>query len=549
MPMVGCRHDHRVNDRSTVGTLETRQATPGWADEPPVRLAAERHTASGTLAGMSIRCRIAPSPTGPLHIGTARTALFNILFARRHGGTFILRLEDTDVARSTVEYERDILDGLQWLGMDWDEGPAISDLGERGPFGPYRQMQRLDSYRTAADSLLSQDKAYECFCSSTELAADRAAQEVDQLPQHYVGRCAHLSVDQRRQRRADNPSPVIRFRIGEGRVDFHDLVRGDVSIETAALGGDLVIVRSDGTPLYHFTVCVDDTSMAITHVIRGEDHLSNTPKHILLFRALGAEVPLFAHLPLILNPDRTKMSKRKSQTAMSAYIAEGYVREALINHLALLGWSSGTEDEIFTFDELAERFDLGRVQQGGAVFDRERLDWLNGQWIRKLPDEDLVERALPFLAADLATHAATAPMRMPTAEDVAALLPLVRERLPRLDAIGPLVDFLFIDELTVEPSALVPKRWDAATTLTGLHEARRVIASIGSVSFEAEELETSLRVVCETRSWKAGDLFMAIRVAVTGRTATPPLFDTIVALGLERTLERLDRARASLSPG
>jgi len=505
--------------------------------------------ASGTLAGMTIRCRIAPSPTGPLHIGTARTALFNILFARRHGGTFILRLEDTDVARSTVEYERDILDGLQWLGMDWDEGPATGDLGERGPFGPYRQMQRLDSYRTAADSLLTQDKAYECFCKSTELAADRAAQEAAQQPLHYVGRCAHLTPDQRRQKRTDNPSPVIRFRVGEGRVDFHDLVRGDVSIETAALGGDLVIVRSDGTPLYHFTVCVDDTSMAITHVIRGEDHLSNTPKHILLFRALGADVPLFAHLPLILNPDRTKMSKRKSQTAMSAYIAEGYVREALINHLALLGWSSGTEDEIFTFDELAERFDLDRVQQGGAVFDRERLDWLNGQWIRKLPDEDLVERALPFLAADLATRAATGPVRLPAAEDVAALLPLVRERLPRLDAIGPLVDFLFIDELTVEPSALVPKRWDAATTLTGLHEARRVIAAIGSVSFEAEELETSLRVVCETRGWKAGDLFMAIRVAVTGRTATPPLFDTIVALGLERTLERLDRARESLSPG
>ena len=301
---------------------------------------------------MTIRCRIAPSPTGPLHIGTARTALFNYLFARRHGGTFILRLEDTDVARSTAGYERDILDGLQWLGIDWDEGPAVGDLGERGPYGPYRQMERLATYREAVESLLSQDKAYECFCTADELAADRAAQEAAHESSRYVGRCARLTPEQRRQRRADNPAPVIRFRVGDGRVDFRDLVRGDVSIDTSALGGDLVIVRSDGTPLYHFTVCVDDTAMAISHVIRGEDHLSNTPKHVLLFRALGASVPEFAHLPLILNPDRTKMSKRKSQTAVSDYIAQGYVREALINHLALLGWSSGTEEELFTVEEL-----------------------------------------------------------------------------------------------------------------------------------------------------------------------------------------------------
>jgi glutamyl-tRNA synthetase len=259
---------------------------------------------------------------------------------------------------------------------------------------------------------------------------------------------------------------------------------------------------------------------------------------------------VFAHLPLILNPDRTKMSKRKSQTAISDYVDQGYIREALINHLALLGWSSGTEEELFTFDELTERFDLDRVQQGGAIFDRERLDWLNGQWIRRLSDADLVERSLPFLTASLQERsAAGASVRTPTADDVTDLLPIVRERLPRLDAIGPLVDFLFVDELDVEPAALVPKRWDAATTLDGLTSARRIIAQLGEVSFEADELESSLRMLCEQRGWKAGDLFMAIRVAVTGKTATPPLFDTVVALGLERTLERLDRARESLSPG
>lgn len=496
---------------------------------------------------MSIRCRIAPSPTGPLHIGTARTALFNLLFARRHGGTFILRLEDTDAARSTAAYERDILEGLHWLGIEWDEGPAIGALAERGPFGPYRQMARLDSYREAAERLLREDRAYECFCTPEELAADRAAQEAANEPPRYVGRCARLTAEQRVQRRSEGRRPVVRFRVGQGRVDFHDLVRGDVSFDVDALGGDLVIVRSDGTPLYHFTVVVDDAAMAISHVIRGEDHLSNTPKHILLFRALGADVPEFAHLPLILNPDRTKMSKRKSQTAVADYIAQGYVREAIVNHLALLGWSPGDDADILSFDELVERFDLDRVQPSGAVFDRERLDWLNGQWIRRLADTDLVERTLPFLQRSLGDAAlAGRPVRRPDTQTLMDLLPLVRERLPRLDAIGSLVDYVFLEEVDVEPALLVPKRWDVPTTLEGLQAARVAIASLGPISFEAEELEATLRNLCEERAWKPGDLFMAIRVALTGRTATPPLFDTMVSLGYERTLARLDRARLVL---
>jgi glutamyl-tRNA synthetase len=496
---------------------------------------------------MTIRCRIAPSPTGPLHIGTARTALFNLLYARRHGGTFVLRLEDTDVARSTQAYERDILEGLHWLGIEWDEGPAIGELGERGPYGPYRQMERLGAYREAAERLLRQDRAYECFCTPQELAADRAAQEAAREPPRYVGRCAHLGPAERAQRRAEGRRPVIRFRVGEGRVEFPDLVRGDVSIDIDALGGDLVIVRSDGTPLYHFTVVVDDAAMAISHVIRGEDHLSNTPKHILLFRALGADVPRFAHLPLILNPDRTKMSKRKSQTAVADYITQGYVREAIVNHLALLGWSPGDDEEILSLAALSERFDLDRVQPNGAVFDRERLDWLNGQWIRRLPDDELVERTLPFLERSLAdAEAAGATVRTPDAQTLTDLLPLVRERLPRLDAIGPLVDYMFLDDITIEPAVLVPKRWDRATTSEGLLAARSAIASLGEVAFEAEELEASLRGVCDEHGWKPGDLFMAIRVAVTGRTATPPLFDTLVALGYARTLARLDAARVAL---
>ena len=497
---------------------------------------------------MTVRVRIAPSPTGPLHIGTARTALFNYLFARHAGGTFVLRLEDTDVARSTLDFERDILDGLHWLGLTWDEGPEVAGLPARGPFGPYRQMQRLDRYAAAAERLLAENKAYHCYCTQAELAADRAAQEAARQPPHYVGRCSRLTPAQRRARADEGRQPAIRFRVGEGIVGFDDLVRGHVEIDTTALGGDLVIVRSDGTPLYHFSVVVDDAEMEISHVIRGEDHLSNTPKHILLFRAFGAEVPAFAHLPLILNPDRTKMSKRKSQTAVADYRAEGYLPEALVNYFALLGWSSGTEEEIFSLDELAERFDLARVQSAGAVFDRERLEWLNGQWIRRLPDHDLAERSLPFLIARLDVARGNGqPARTPTADDLRALMPIVRERIPTLGAIADMLDFVFLDELTPDPAQLVPKRWDAATADQALAEARRAIAEVGRVSFEADELEPSLRALAEQRGWKAGDLFMSIRVAVTGRTATPPLFDTLVAVGYERTIDRLDRARQALA--
>ncbi len=500
-----------------------------------------------TLPPMATRCRIAPSPTGPLHIGTARTALFNFLFARHVGGTFVLRIEDTDVARSTLGNERDILEGLHWLGITWDEGPEVAGQPARGPYGPYRQMQRLDLYRTASDRLLSEDKAYPCYCTPDELAADRAAQEATHQPPRYVGRCAHLTAEQRRAREAEGRRPAVRFRVGEGVVAFDDLIRGHVEIDTTALGGDLVIVRSNGTPLYHFTVCVDDAAMAISHVIRGEDHLSNTPRHILLFRALGADVPTFAHLPLILNADRSKMSKRKSQTAIDDYRAEGFIKEAIVNYLALLGWSPGTEEEIFSLEQLGERFELERVHSGGAVFDRERLEWLNGQWIRRLPDEDLVERVLPYLVTRLEERRAEgATVHMPSGDDIVPLLPLVRERLPLLGSIADLVDFLFVDELAVEPALLVPKRWDVATTAAALGDARQVIADVGSISFEADELEAGLRALVDARGWKAGDLFMAIRVAITGRTATPPLFDTLVALGLERALARLDAAREAL---
>ena len=489
------------------------------------------------------RVRIAPSPTGPLHIGTARTALFNYLYARRHGGTFVLRLEDTDVARSTVGFEADILEQLNWLGITWDEGPDHAGGDDRGPFGPYRQMQRLERYAEAAADLLARDLAYPCFCTPEELDADRKAQEAAHQPPRYVSRCTNLTADERAQRVAEGRRGALRFRVRADKVRFDDLVRGEVEFDTSNLGGDFVIVRGDGTPLYHFVVVVDDAAMEITHIIRGEDHLSNTPKHILLFEALGHEVPAFAHLPLILNPDRTKMSKRKSQTAIADYRAQGFVPEAMVNYLALLGWSTGTEEEILGLDDLTKRFDLDHVQKGGAVFDRERLEWLNGQWIRLLEPDELIARLEPFLGDDLRAGRID---RLPAPEELRPLIPIIQERLPTLGSIGDLVGFLWIDTVTVDPAMLVPKRWDRATTLTALRAARESIASAGAVAFEADELEPPMRALAEANGWKAGDLFMAVRVAVTGRTAAPPLFDSLVALGRERVLARLDAATDTL---
>ncbi len=490
-----------------------------------------------------IRVRIAPSPTGPLHIGTARTALFNFLFARHTGGTFVLRLEDTDVARSTAAFEQDILDGLHWLGITWDEGPGVAGLEEAGPYAPYRQMARLPDYAAAAATLLAADAAYPCYCTPEELAADRLEQEANKLPPRYLGRCAALTADERAAREAEGRRGALRFRVRPGVVAWDDLVRDRVEIDTFNLGGDFVIVRADGTPLYHFTVVVDDMAMRISHVIRGEDHVSNTPKHILLFEALGHPLPVFAHLPLILNPDGTKMSKRKSQTAVADYIAQGFTREALVNYFAFLGWSPGTEEDVLAIGEIIDRFELEKVQKGGARFDRERLEWLNGQWIRRLDDDDLVDRLLPFIEA---ARAAGELDRVPDADELRSLLPIIRERIPTLASVVDTAGFLWRDELALDPAAIVPKRWDTATTRDGLAAAREVLAGHDEVTWEADELEPPLRTLVESRGWKAGDLFMAIRVATTGQTATPPLFDTLVALGRERTLARIDAAIARL---
>jgi glutamyl-tRNA synthetase len=480
---------------------------------------------------------MAPSPTGALHIGTARTSLYNYLFARHMGGTYVLRIEDTDVVRSTQEFERDIIDGLHWLGISWDEGPQVAGGEDIGPYAPYRQSERLELYRREADRLLEAGMAYRCYCTPQELEAQRKEQERNRQAPRYSGRCRTLTDEERAAFERDGRRGALRFATPQETVKWDDLVRGEVEFDNALLG-DIVIVRADGSPLYNFTAVVDDHAMQISHVIRGEDHISNTPKQIALYGALGYDLPRFGHIPLILNPDRTKMSKRKSETSMSAYRDGGYLPEAMVNFLAFLGWSPGTEEEIFSLPELADRFEIEKVHKAGAVFDLDRLNYLNGLYIRSLTDAQLAERLAPFLPRD--ADPAT----------VEGLVPLVRERMVRLSDVTELAGFLFQTDADVasqyDAELLYPKGRGASEAATALVAARHELDSLTDADWSADGLEARFRAAAEAMGWKAGDFFKPLRVAVTGRTVSPPLFGSMVLLGRPRCIARVDAALAKL---
>jgi nondiscriminating glutamyl-tRNA synthetase len=484
-----------------------------------------------------VRVRMAPSPTGPLHIGTARTSLYNYLLARHVGGTYVLRVEDTDVERGTEAWESDIIDNLHWLGISWDEGPQVAGGDDIGPYAPYRQSQRMELYAREADRLLASAAAYHCYCTPDELEAVRHEQERNHEAPRYNGRCLRLTDADRAAFEAEGRRPALRLKVPPEHIRFDDLIRGEVEFDNALLG-DFVIVRSNGMPLYHFVVVVDDEAMDITHVVRGEDHLSNTPKHIALIRALGYREPKFGHIPLILNPDRSKMSKRKSQTAITAYREQGYLPEAMVNFLAFLGWSPGTEEEIFTLAELAERFEIDEVHKAGAVFDKDRLDYLNGVYIRSLADGQLAYRLRPFL---------------PEALDDGILMrlaPLLKERLVRLGDATELAAFLTETDDQVaamyEPELLLPKGQPGAEVAEALTLARDALAAVPEPDFAAGELEAICRATAEGSGWKAGDFFRPLRVAITGRLVSPPLFGSMELLGRERTLARIEAALARL---
>ena len=475
------------------------------------------------------RVRFAPSPTGYLHVGGARTALFNWLFARRHGGVFVLRIEDTDTERSSDDMVQGILDGLGWLGLDWDEGPTVG-----GPHTPYFQSQRLDRYRAAASALVAGGHAYYCYCTTDELRAKRERAESAGGGWVYDRTCCGLGADDIVAREREGRPRAVRFKVPAGPVRFTDLVHGPIEVDGAHIE-DFVILRSDGHPTYHLSVVADDVEMGMTHVVRGDDHISNTPKHVLLYQALGAAVPLFAHVPLILGADKKRLSKRHGATSVMEYARQGYLPDAMVNFLALLGWSPGSgNQELFARDELVAAFALDGISGGNAVFNPEKLDWFNQQYLMRLTPDALAGRVRPFFEAAGLWDDAFDGERQAWFR---AVLELFKPRAKRLDDFVDQSRFFLIDQIAYDDAAV-------AKHIHGQGEPLAAIdAALGAVTtYDAASLETALRAVADARQVKAGVLIHATRVAVTGRTVSPGIFDVLFLLGRDRVHARISYA-------
>jgi len=452
-----------------------------------------------------MKLRFAPSPTGYLHVGGARTAIFNLLHARHYGGQMLLRIEDTDVERSRQHHAEQIVTSLQWLGIEWDEGPIY-------------QSDRIARYRERAEELVRSDHAYRCYCTVEELDAERLVAEKAGIAYRYSGRCRTMTIAPK-----DTPH-VIRFKVQPGAIDVHDLIRGDVHFEGELLD-DFVLLRSDGYPTYHLSVVVDDIDMEITHVARGDDHLSNTPKHVLLFRAFGVEPPVFAHLPLILGQDRKRLSKRTGATSAEEYRDLGVLPEALFNFLTLLGWSPGGDREIFTKEEAASTFDLSQVHKAPAVFDVEKLLWINGQYLMRMTPEELQPHLVPFVEQS---------------DIPRPLIELYQKRARTLREMADQMKFFYAPDDAIEYEAEAAKKHLKGDGLDeGLREMRDALESVQP--FDVVVTEQAVRAVAERRGISAGKLIHPLRLALTGRGSSPPVFDVAVVLGRERTLRRLDR--------
>ncbi len=476
----------------------------------------------------SVRVRYAPSPTGYPHVGNIRTALFNWLFARHHGGSFIVRIEDTDVARKVEGAVETILDALRWLGLDWDEGPEAG-----GEYGPYFQSQRLEIYHELAQRLLSQGNAYYCYCSPQRLEQMRAEQVRRKQPPGYDRHCRHLTQEERSAKEKEGITPVVRFKTPlEGQTAFIDLIRGEVVFENSTLD-DFVLVKSDGYPTYHLANVIDDHLMEISHVLRAEEWLSSVPRHRLLYQALGFEPPQFAHLPMLLGTDRAKLSKRHGAVSIIEYREQGYLPETMVNFLALLGWSLDDRTEIMSRQQLIENFSLERVSQTAAIFNQDKLSWMNGVYIRSLSLEDFTRRALPFLDRDL-----PGVVKRPLSVDYASLImPLIQERAKTLSEVAELTQFFFVDELDYEAELLIGKNMSRESTVKALETALPRLEQL--VAFDTESLEALLRPLAVELGLKTGQLFGTLRVAVTGQTVAPPLFQTMAVLGKEKCLRRI----------
>lgn len=473
--------------------------------------------------------RFAPSPTGHLHVGGARTALYNWLYARSQGGAFILRIEDTDISRSTDENIRKITDSLRWLGIDWDEGPE-----KGGEAGPYRQMERLDLYGRVARNLLEAGKAYNCYCTTNEIESARESSRKEGRPHVYNGRCRSQSPEEEQRLIEEGRRPVLRLKTPDrGKTQVNDLIRGKVVFDNALLG-DFIMVRSSGVPTYNFAVAVDDANMEISHVIRGDDHLPNTPKQLLVFQAIEAEAPQYAHLPLILGPDRAPLSKRHGSVSIEEFRDRGYVREALCNYLALLGWSYDAETTLFGIDDLIDKFSLERVGSTAAVFDRDKLTWMNGHYLRDMNTEELSARLREYLKGSrLAALAGTGGR--PALEE---LVPLVQEKIKTLADFTGITEFFFLP-VEFEPESL-RKLKEGDRSLDILKEAELIIREIGD--YKTGAIETALRQAADGMGLKLGKFLQPVRIAVSGKTVTPGMFETLAVLGNEESRKRIAAA-------
>lgn len=493
---------------------------------------------------MSVRVRYAPSPTGLQHIGGLRTALFNHLFARANGGKFFLRIEDTDQGRYNAEAEADLYESLRWAGLEWDEGP---DKG--GPFAPYVQSQRLERYTAHAKTLVEKGRAYECFCSPDRLTALRLEQEKAQLPSGYDRHCRHLTVEQRELERAQAASegrrPVVRFAIAsEGTTIVDDVILGRVEKANTDLPVDPVILKSDGFPTYHLAHVVDDHAMETTHVLRAQEWLPSVFLHVLMFQASGYDVPKYVHLPLILGLDGQKLSKRHGSTSVRQFREQGYLPQALVNYLALLGWSFDDSREFFTLKELEQVFTLERLSKSPAVFDYKKLEHFNASYIRNLGQDELTE----LLAAELAKAGLVAgPPASSDKDKIAMMVPLVRERLTFVAEASASLKFVFAEVAVLDAGLLIPKKGDRELAVRVLAAAKPLVDGLDARP--TEETEALFRAKAEELGVKLGDFMHPVRVAVSGGTVSPPMFGSMKAVGEAKVRARLDAALALLSSG
>lgn len=485
-----------------------------------------------------IRVRFAPSPTGHLHIGGARTALFNYLFARKYGGTFILRIEDTDELRSTKESMHSIFDSMRWLGLTWDEG-AIDEEKEVGDYGPYIQSKReaLGIYRKYADILIKNGMAYYCYCTPQELEEMRKKAQLEKRPPRYEGRCRNLTQQEIKKFEMEGRKPVIRFRMpDEGITSWNDLIHGELKFENRLLY-DFVMIKASGYPTYNFACVIDDHLMDITHVIRGDDHISNTPLQINLYKALGWELPEFAHLSMILGPDGTRLSKRHGATSISEYRRLGYLPHTMKNYLALLGWSTKDSQQIFEKGELEDKFDLDGCQKNPAIFDPVKLTWMNGEYIRKMTKEELYDAALPFIK-EAGIDLSKAPVNP---IDIVAI---EQEKYKLLSDIPKLIDFFFSDEIIYDQESVdkILKKQGVKEILNGIKD---VYASLQD--FKEVDIEKATREFCKKKGYKTSEVFHPVRVAVSGRACGPTLFRMIEYLGKKRVIERIEKTLSLVS--